>query len=215
MPIRCPEVVSPGEEANVSVKIPPNTSESTARYSVTGRVDDGLLLLRSFQLQEVDVPPGEGVELSRLVEGANPEVGYLVVRIRAEAGDRRDPYTLRREFAYQGRCGIAVVSYLGLRGLHSVILIIGIHFLGSILLLRYARGVIPKSTACRINLFLIVMLAYLGPATALLPIPQNDFLGYLIALSLYLNPLLIILFIGVYLSGKIISRFKSPRPSGN
>lgn len=209
MPIRCPMVVSPGEGAVVSVKIPTNPSESTYRYSVTGRVDAALLNLQRFKPQEVDLEPGEGIELNRLVGGASPESGYLVVRIRAEAGDRLGAYTLRREFAYQGRCGIAVFSLLGFGGLHAVILTIGIHSLGSILLYRNSHDVIPESTVRRINLFLIALFAFLGPTAALLSIPQDDFLGYLIAASLYLNPVLIILFIGVYLSGKIASRLKS------
>jgi hypothetical protein len=213
MPIRCPMVVSPGEGAVVSVKIPTNPSESTYRYSVTGRVDAALLNFQRFQLQEVDVLPGEGLELSRQVDGANPQSGYLVVRIRAQAGDRLGAYTLRREFAYQGRCGIAVISFLGFGGLHAAFLTIGIHFIGSILLYRNSQNLIPESSARRINLFLIALLAFVGPTTALLPIPQNDFLGYLLAASLYLNPLLIILFIGVYLSRKITSRNKSRQPS--
>ncbi|HEY42593.1 MAG TPA: hypothetical protein G4O11_01285 [Anaerolineae bacterium] len=214
MPIHCPAILSTNEEGRISVTIPKNTSDRIYQYSVAGRIDGYEAHYQMFETEEVSLHPGEGVDLARFFHVAETsKKGYLIVSIWAQAGDQRPFPSILREFAFEGRCGIAIVNFIGLRGLHLLILTIGIHLLGSILFFLYVYNAMPMSTVLRITIILIALLAPLGSIVSMLPIPEGNLPLYILAAAFYFIPLLTILLVGVLLARKIISRRKSDQPS--
>jgi hypothetical protein len=196
--MKCPVIRSPSEGARVSVIFPRNTSDGPILYSVTGRVDYHISYQKILPSEEVLLPPGEELDISRELGKAGPGPSYLVVRIRAQAGGRRPFPSTLREVAYEGRCGIAIVNILGLKSLPILLLTLGIHLIGFTLFKRHAFPRMPESVVFRSFAIVIALLAFIGPVLAMLPLVQTDLLLTVYSLIVYLTLLLgIFLLIGL------------------
>lgn len=214
MPIVCPAIMSPTEDARVRATIPAS-SERTDNYTVTGSLEGGLhegfspvvSIQQWIPSEEVTLRPGDSFRLSLPLKGVDPKTNnYLIVKIHAQAGEFRGYPDTLREIAYEGRCGIAILDFIGLRGSHILILVMGVHLLGSILFFQFTSQRTVGNTALMINLKLMAGFATLVPIAALVPIPQNILLGQIVG-PMYLLFLLLVLLIIGFLIFSLLQRF--------
>lgn len=211
VPMKCPVIRSPSEEARASVIFPGNTTDAPLQYSVTGRADDPISYREILPSEEVLLPPGMQLEISRSITGTSLGTRYLVVRIRAQAGGIRPFPSTLREIAYEGRCGIAIANFLGMKSLPILLLTLGIDLVGFVLFKRYAYPRMPKGVFLRSLAIFIALLAFSGPVLAMLPLYQTDLLIALYTFIMYLTLLLgILLLLGLLFMG-IVSTVRNLR----
>lgn len=204
IPMKCPVIRSSSEGASASAIVPRNTGDEPIHYSISGRVDDYEAYQKMLPPMDLILHPGEEFNILQDLPEAGLGPSYLYVRIRAQAGDRRPFPSILPELAYEGRCGIAIVHFLGLSSLSILLLALGIHLIGSTLFFRHTYPRI-SSVVVRFIILLIALLAFIGPVLALLPFPQTDTLLFIYAPVVYLIPLLSFLILVILLSKMIIS----------
>lgn len=211
VPMRCPVIRSPSEEAHASVTFPAHTTDVPLRYSVTGRADGPISHREILPSEEVFLDPGKQLEISRSIMGISPGTRYLVVRIRAQAGGIRPFPSTLREIAYEGRCGIAIVNILGFNSLPILLLTLGILLVGFALFRRHIYQRMPASKVLRPCPIILTLLAFSGPVLAMLPLYQTDLLITLYTIIVYLTLLLGIFLLLGLLFMRIVSAVRNSR----
>lgn len=214
IPARCPLILASGESATITVTIPANTTDNILHYYPSAEVfqlTKGFQLLHLIEARETLLPPGETLDLTWDIHGPEKSEGYLLIQMKIPArqdphtqleSPEQSPYDRVQPFSYNAVCGIAIRSFLGFSGRSILFLSLAFQLLGTALLVLLVLNQLPKGGSLRISIIILAFLAPLGPAAALLPIPQRVF-AYIGALVMYLIPLLFLILVVRWLVIKI------------